>query len=111
MRTSANATSHPGQAFVMKTIIKIHWGWLALPIALTALTGVLLILTIIDTRRRNVVSWKSSGLALLFHRLEGWDITHETFRSSGGLEDVAKGMKGRLMEVDDGFAFVKEKRA
>lgn len=77
-----------------------------LPVALTALTCGVLLAAIVQTRRRDVVAWKSSGLALLFQRLEGGDIPGETFESRAALDQTAEEMTGRVVDGGNWIAFI-----
>lgn len=52
-----------------KTISHIHvrWPWLLLPLIMIVLASVLLVLTVWQSRRWNVPSWRSSALAVMEH--------------------------------------------
>ena len=71
-RTSVNSTTYSGIGLNSVTYISITWAWLSLPIALVVLTFMMLIIVIVRNNARGIPAWKSSGLALLFHNLEGW---------------------------------------
>ncbi|KAL1623848.1 hypothetical protein SLS54_004311 [Diplodia seriata] len=70
------------------TYIKVHWWWLALPVALQAMTLVFLVVTFCRSRIERLENWKSSSLAV--------------FRS-GILSQGDFGMTkaGRQYEIDD----------
>lgn len=105
IRTNRNSTEFHGQAFVERTYIKVQWAWLVLPITLTAVTcGVLLAVTL-QTQHRGVVAWKSSGLALLFHELQGCDVPAGAFESVSALDRTAGRIEGRLVQVFERPAF------
>ncbi|KAL9091852.1 MAG: hypothetical protein Q9159_001224 [Coniocarpon cinnabarinum] len=89
VRTSGNKTLLPGRAYQTTTFIHVQWGWLALPITLMVLTILLLIIVIIQTHKKRAVVWKSSSLALLFHKLDGWDIPEGSITDRHKLQDVA----------------------
>ena len=108
IRTSPNSTSQPGQSYNEKTFIEVQWGWLAFPIALMLLTLILLVAVIVETQRRGAVTWKSSGLALLFHELDGWNLPGSHTTNSQLLDRTAGKMRGRLSDGRDRLAFVKE---
>ena len=49
------------------TCIDIQWEWIILPATILQLTILLLLLTVWETRRRRLPTWKSSTLAHLLH--------------------------------------------
>lgn len=65
-----NVTTVSGYIISNDTYIQIRWQWLVLPLAETILTCVLLVITIILTRKQPLM--KSSTIALLVHGLSGW---------------------------------------
>ncbi|KAI1270180.1 hypothetical protein F5Y18DRAFT_434610 [Xylariaceae sp. FL1019] len=46
---------------------KIEWAWISLPISVIALLGLLILLTAMDTARRNIPAWGQSQLANVLH--------------------------------------------
>ncbi|KAI0468548.1 hypothetical protein F4859DRAFT_524459 [Xylaria cf. heliscus] len=64
-------TSHSqravGQEYHYAICVKVDWDWVALPAALTGLTLVFFLLTVISTYRQRLPIWKGSPLTLLFH--------------------------------------------
>jgi cytochrome c oxidase subunit IV len=129
MRTSQNnITTINGTALVLETFIHIEWKWLALPIAVSVLSFVLLVAVMIISTSHNVegkphavpygilnitdfvlVAWKSSSMPLLFYGLEGWghEYTHG-FRDAGELKQIAKSMKGQILLEGEHRVFVRE---
>ncbi|KAI0021597.1 hypothetical protein F4780DRAFT_770094 [Xylariomycetidae sp. FL0641] len=67
-----NASVISGQAFINEPYVHIRWGWMALPLAETLLSAVLLILTIVTTRKQPLL--KESLVALLTRQFEGWEV-------------------------------------
>ncbi|KAH7383071.1 hypothetical protein BKA64DRAFT_749152 [Cadophora sp. MPI-SDFR-AT-0126] len=55
----------PGRAIADQVFIHVSWGWLALPFVLELLAVVFLLCVILKSRRRKVMAWKSSSLAIL----------------------------------------------
>ena len=108
IRTSPNSTAQIGKAYIEKTFIQIRWGWLAFPIVLMVLTLFLLITVIVQPHRQDVTVWKSSSLAVLFHKSDGWDTTNNRASNILELDRMAKRMKGRLFDGGDHPAFIKE---
>ena len=77
-----------GQAWRTDTCVRIEWGWLASPAALTGLTLIFFVTMIVQTRRGEVGynhNWKSSTLPLLYH----------------GLEQRTRWRQGELAQMDD----------
>ena len=107
IRTGPNSTINVGLSYVEKTFIVIRWGYLAYPIALVLLTLVVLVAVILETKRQKAIAWKSSTLALLFHNLDGWDISNQSIRNVQELEKVAQRMTAQLADYGDISAFVK----
>ena len=70
MRQQNASISNPnceGIAWTSQTYLHVRWAWLAFPATLVVLSLALLVGTIIETRYREVMIWKSNNLALLFH--------------------------------------------
>lgn len=67
VRTSRNQTFVPGQSLRAETFIKISWPYMILPIIVVIAANVLLLVTVLLTRKRHAPVWKSSTLPLLFH--------------------------------------------
>ncbi|KAK8859694.1 hypothetical protein PGQ11_010428 [Apiospora arundinis] len=110
MRTTQNnITTVNGTALINETYIHIEWKWLALPIAISVLSLVLLITVMINSRSHGVDVWKSSSLPLLFYGLEGWDrqMTHG-FVDRKDLRERSKDMIGHLSLDNDHPAFVRD---
>jgi hypothetical protein len=62
----------PGNTFskVPFSYVHVRWRWILLPAFLEVASLVLLILTIMKSRRENVPLWKSSILALIYHAVD-----------------------------------------
>ncbi|KAL1633014.1 hypothetical protein SLS58_011246 [Diplodia intermedia] len=112
-----NLTMLAGDAIGPMVFVKVHWQWLAYPVAIELLVVCLLVICIIKSSSSPLLL-KSSALALLFHSLEGWTkdelVVAKTEGAKVGREtaqdlcDVAKGMNARLERNADGeFMFVK----
>ncbi|KAL8638709.1 MAG: hypothetical protein Q9228_004160 [Teloschistes exilis] len=56
-----------GIAWTKETYVHVRWGWLAFPITLVSLASLFLLGIILETSHRDILVWKSSNLALLFH--------------------------------------------
>lgn len=99
--TSEYANQTHGFALTTEQYIHVRWAWLALPIAVVLMGCALLALTIVQTMRMGVTSWKSSSILPLFTQFDGWgkDDLHVATGPVKGLEQKAKGMRGTI-ELD-----------
>ena len=109
MRTGPNSTAYLGQTYVEKTIVKIRWAWLAYPIVLTLLSMVLLLIVILQTKQLDVIVWKSSSLALLMHRLSGWEMADGAVSSERDLHRVMGKIRARLCNDGMHAEFITDK--
>lgn len=68
-----------GTAWTSQTYVHVRWAWFTFPATIVVLSLALLLGTILETRYRDVMVWKSNNLALLFHgkglELDGPDDT------------------------------------
>lgn len=126
-----NLTSANGTTLVYETYIHIEWKWLALPIAVSVLSLVLLITVMINSKSHGVQGkpalfhpllmqfhlltgpsptvWKSSSLPLLFYGLEGWDKEHtHGFQSPRDLHKRSQAMKGQVTLDSEHPVFLKD---
>jgi hypothetical protein len=81
IRTHGDGGLVLGTSFTPQIFVSVQWEWLTLPLALIALSLVVLVSTILKGRRHGTKIWKSSSLATLF----GLDV--DTRRRLGDLED------------------------
>ncbi|KAL8901410.1 MAG: hypothetical protein Q9207_005222 [Kuettlingeria erythrocarpa] len=56
-----------GVAWTNETYVHVRWGWFAFPASLILVSSLFLLAVILETSYRDVLIWKSSNLALLFH--------------------------------------------
>ena len=92
-----------GVANAEESYVRIRWQWIALPAFLELASLMLLILTMIHSRREDVPLWKSSALALIYHgvdELRGKE-TLEVERLSG-IEVTAKTTDVQLVKSEYG---------
>lgn len=106
IRQNANGTLAPGTVLITQTYIEVQWAWLALPFTLVLMTLALLAITILLTHSRNAPAYKGSSLAMLFHRLEGWDGVPLVFDHVEEMDEKAKSM-GASLSRDPQMAFVR----
>ncbi len=120
-----------GTVFESDICLQIRWGWLSYPAFIITLAVVFIVCTILDgsihTARpgngesqesiqgphsmfRPTGVWKSSVLPLMFHGLEDQALRGANplrLVSEAELNEVAKGMKARLMQGKDGWKLTK----
>ena len=66
-QNDSGSSPFSGLAFKTETYVKVRWAWFAYPTTVVALSLLYLIGTITETTYRDVLIWKSSNLAMLFH--------------------------------------------
>ncbi|KAI1211236.1 uncharacterized protein F4807DRAFT_29334 [Annulohypoxylon truncatum] len=98
-----------GQVYMSNTCVNARWGWLACPLSLMLGTVIFLAWTMDHTRRNegSRQDYKSSPLALLFHRLGevGNEGPISDIASSGELQKKAKAMRVVFQGTDDVWRF------
>ncbi|KAI0871133.1 hypothetical protein GGS24DRAFT_73918 [Hypoxylon argillaceum] len=96
---NSNVTMFSGQAFYEETYFHVEWSWALLPLIEIILTILLLVISIILTRKQRLL--KESVTALLFHGLEGWpeaDLRVDHPETIDKLGEYASRMKARFEE-------------
>jgi hypothetical protein len=90
MRTNSDQIN--GTAWKTDTYVRVRWAWLTLPAGSVLLTFIFLLGSILRNRNRDVATWKSSVLAVLFH---GLDEETRDFIGEGGetMEEIKKKAK------------------
>lgn len=108
--TSNNIGPIVGTVWNSQACVRVNWGWIALPGGLLLGTLVFFILTVIKTRSRQAMVWKSSILAVLFSGLG-----QETRKAAAGPTKTLKEMKViagkatvRLEDTTEGFRLVSQ---
>lgn len=94
-----------GTAWQSVTFIRVRWVWLTLPAALVFAAGVLLFLTIVQSRKHDTVLWKTSLLAFLFCSTHAWKTdasTEDNIQSLRAMELASKRMEAKLERDDQG---------
>ena len=105
------ANASVGLALDRETYVLVRWEWLALPMGVFVLAVGLLVATVVVNGRTRTVIWKSSSVALLMHRLEGWsggDLVRP--RNVGEMNAFAAGAWATLMGGQEGYRFVRESK-
>jgi hypothetical protein len=86
-----------GEAQSEDTYIHVKWAWIAFPMTLVFGGALLLVLAIIQTRRKGVEVWKYSCLPLLFHSV-GNEIGGGEVERMG---DIVKGPMNTVEEMEE----------
>ncbi|KAI1371199.1 hypothetical protein F4677DRAFT_317044 [Hypoxylon crocopeplum] len=99
-----------GQVYISDTCVSARWGWLAYPLSLVVGTIVFVVWTIDHTRRNegSKQDYKSSPLALLFHRLGSVGSEGATYNigSKDVLQKKAKTMKVVFQGTEKVWRFI-----
>jgi hypothetical protein len=98
--------------FTTVTLVHVRWGWLTFPLSIMLVTHVFLALTIYQTKRRRVQTWKGARLPLLLASIddEVRDAAKGGLRSRSGLEERVGEMRVRLNYDDkDSISFERVK--
>jgi hypothetical protein len=91
-----------GDAFAEESYVHVRWQWLILPAFLELASLVLLVLTIVHSRREDVPIWKSSVLALMYHGAdELQDRGTLASQRLSGMELIAKAADVQLVKNED----------
>ena len=63
-----NHTTHAETSGMLATLsFHIEWGWISLPVALVFLSGMPILLTMLDTKKKQIPVFGGSNLALIIH--------------------------------------------
>ncbi|KAN0108652.1 Protein of unknown function (DUF3176) domain containing protein [Hyaloscypha variabilis] len=65
LRTGTGSTTVEGTEYYLQTYLLVRWDWLIFPVVLIVAALILLIATIIQSKRRGTGVWKASSLASL----------------------------------------------
>lgn len=89
-----------GQSHVSTQYIRVRWIWLIFPAVVVLLGLVLLVTTILASRRARAMAWKCSPLALLFHPLQGWNDDELDLSDAAEMKRSARAMRAQLLRDD-----------
>ena len=105
IRQQNDSGSNPlsGTALETETYVKVRWAWFSYPAALIVLSLVYLLGTIIETTHRDILIWKSSNLAMLFHgrSLEMNKSDRGPVNALSQLSERAKDINVELVQIDE----------
>ncbi|KAE9376344.1 hypothetical protein N431DRAFT_462185 [Stipitochalara longipes BDJ] len=101
-----SSTSINGTVWIPVPFVQVQWAWLAMPLGLYILVGLLLVLTMAESSRTGVGIWKSTPIAFLLHGIpdgEGQNMMQRTTEVSGkAMESAAEGVRVKLAADSDG---------
>ena len=106
MRQQNESVSNPnwvGIAWTSQTYLHVRWAWFAFPATLVVLSLTLLLGTMIETRYRKVMVWKSNNLALLFHG-RGLELDNSDDTPVNTLTQMTEKAKGIKVELVQGLS-------
>ncbi|KAI1457061.1 hypothetical protein F4805DRAFT_205981 [Annulohypoxylon moriforme] len=107
--TRGGGVNITGQVLRTETCVHARWGWLAYPLSLVVGTMIFLVWTVVHTRQSegSRQNYKSSPLALLFHRLGdvGSEGPVSNITNSDKLQKKAKEMRVVFRGTDDVWRF------
>lgn len=92
-----------GVAYVTETYLHVRWAWFAYPATVLALSLLYLLGTIIESRNRDILIWKSSNLALLLHG-QGLELSkggHVPVNKLSEMNEMAKDVEIELIQTSD----------
>ena len=103
IRQQSDNLTNPAQGttWVSETYVHVRWKWFTYPAAVAILAIVFLTGSIVETAYREVLVWKASNLALLFHG-QGLDLTDPPFVKVNRLSrmsELAKDVKIELTQT------------
>lgn len=92
-----------GVAYESETYVHVRWEWFAYPATVLVLSLLYLLGTIIESRNRDVLVWKSSNLALLLHG-QGLELSksdHMPVNTLSEMTEMAKDVEIELIQTND----------
>lgn len=93
-----------GIAWTDETYVHVRWGWFTFPAALMLISALFLVAIILETSYRDILVWKSSNLALLFHG-RGLNLSSPSDQPVSRLSAItsrARKIRAELLETPDG---------
>ncbi|KAL9006793.1 MAG: hypothetical protein Q9188_000480 [Gyalolechia gomerana] len=93
-----------GIAWKSETYLHVRWAWFVFPATLVFVSALFLLGTIFETSYRDILIWKSSDLALLFHG-RGLNLSSASERPVNKLSSMntqGKTIRAELLETPEG---------
>lgn len=92
-----------GIAYKTESYVHVRWAWFAYPATVLALSLLYLLGTIIESRNRDILIWKSNNLALLLHG-QGLELSksdHLPVNTLSEMGEMARDIKVELIQTSD----------
>ena len=102
-QNDSGSSPFEGIAYQTETFVHVRWVWFAYPATVLALSLLYLLGTIIESRNRDVLIWKSSSLALLLHG-QGLQLSksdHVPINTLSEMTEMAKDLEIELIQSSD----------
>ena len=102
-QNDSGSSPFEGIAYKTETYVHVRWAWFAYPATLLALSLLYLLGTIIESRNREILVWKSSNLALLLHG-QGLELSkkgHVHAKTLNEMTEMAKDIEIELIQTRD----------
>ena len=105
MRQQNDSLDNPihGITWKSETYVHVRWAWFSYPAAVAVLAVIFLIGSIIETAHREILVWKGSNLALLFHGRD-IDLTNPPLvkvNKLSRMSDIARNVQIKLVQTLD----------
>ena len=100
-QNDSGSSPFEGVAYKNETYVHVRWAWFAYPATVLAMSLLYLLGTIIESRNRDILIWKSSNLALLLHG-QGLELSkgdHLPVNTLSEMTDMAKDVKIELIQT------------
>ena len=102
-QNDSGSSPFKGVAHQTETYVDVRWSWFAYPATVLALSLLYLLGTIIESRNRDILIWKSSNLALLLHG-QGLQLSksgHVPVNTLSEMNEMANDIKIELIQTSD----------
>ena len=102
-QNDSGSSPFEGIAYKTETYVHVRWAWFAYPATLLALSLLYLLGTIMESRNREILVWKSSNLALLLHG-QGLELSkkdHVHAKTLNEMTEMAKDIEIELIQTRD----------
>ncbi len=103
LQNDSGSTPFEGVALKTETYVHVRWAWFAYPATVLTLSLLYLLGTIIESRNRDVLIWKASNLALLFHG-QGLELSkgdHVPVNTLSEMNEMAKDIEIELVQTSN----------
>ncbi|KAF6222142.1 hypothetical protein HO133_001228 [Letharia lupina] len=99
----SDSSTFEGVAYKTETYVHVRWAWFFYPATVLALSLLYLLGTIIESRNRDILIWKSSNLALLLHGqdLELSNSDRVPVNRLSEMNEMAKDIEIELIQTSD----------